>query len=413
MKKGFFKWLSVCFAMIFFCLCISGCNNNKNSVAPGGIIMEGISSPNFRLNLRDANHEIIDELDYVGMYPVSEGLIYLYIPEDATWTEYGSYTVDFYWYEWDTQNIVRIGRIPDFAHITTGPVCIDGHLYMYVSTGNLNTEEHWLKLIDLDIENLTMTEIFSEKDGCPYNSMAAQGDRLLMGKVLTGNASYLEEYHTKTGERRVLLEAEFDTETKMGDIIQSVASDGKTISLIILESHGEDPYGLRMDVYDLDMNFLHSVDLSHISSDNNELGQWMAWFVASGDMIYYENYSVTTFLGRIKNGKAERVLETTDDPGQYIFTTAIETQRDTQTGVFARLYDADEHYIYRMNYSDGSMERAAFCPEETGKRITGLWRDGNDNLLIEMNDKEHSIAQERETTMYRVPLSELEFEPFL
>ena len=168
-----------------------------------------------------------------------------------------------------------------------------------------------------------------------------------------------------------------------------------------------------MDVYDLDMNFLHSVDLSHISSDNNELNQWVAWFVASGDMIYYENYSVTTFLGRIKNGKAERVLETTDDSGQYIFTTAIETQRDTQTGVFARLYDADEHYIYRMNYSDGSMERAAFCPEETGKTISGLWRDGNDNLLIEMNDKEHSTAQERETTMYRVPLSELEFEPFL
>lgn len=73
-----------------------------------------------------------------------------------------------------------------------------------------------------------------------------------------------------------------------------------------MESHGEDPYGLRMDVYDLDMNFLHSVDLSHISSDNNELNQWVAWFVASGDMIYYENYSVTTFLGRIKNGKADR-----------------------------------------------------------------------------------------------------------
>ena len=37
--------------------------------------------------------------------------------------------------------------------MTTGPVYIDGHLYMYVITGDLYTEEHWLKLMDLDIED--------------------------------------------------------------------------------------------------------------------------------------------------------------------------------------------------------------------------------------------------------------------
>ena len=198
-----------------------------------------------------------------------------------------------------------------------------------------------------------------------------------MGKVLTGGASYLEEYNTKTGERKILLEPEFDADAWEGDTIRSVTSDGKTISLIVVEGHGENSDQLRMDVYDLDMNFLHSVDLSHISSDNNELRDWVAWFVVSGDIVYYESYSNNSFLGRIENGKAERILETTGDPGQYIFSTAVETQRDTRTGVFIRAFDNDEHYIYRVNYTDGSMERGVFLSRRNRRgasRVMERWR---------------------------------------
>ena len=59
------------------------------------------------------------------------------------------------------------------------------------------------------------------------------------------------------------------------------------------------------------------------------------------------------------------------------------------------------------------MERASFCPEETDEVLQGLWRDGDDNLFIGMDDMESSAAQTGVTVIYRVPLSELEFEPFL
>lgn len=411
-KISFIKRLTCCLMfLLLFLIVLNGCNNKSTNNKTD--IVNPADKLNATLEIRDADKNLIDELQYYGSYFLPGGMIYYQIPESSSWGVNGNYTANFYWYEWETKESELLGTISDIAHITTGPVYIDSHLYMYVITGDLYTEEHWLKLIDLDIENLTMTEIFSEKDGCPYNSMAAQGDRLLMGKVLTGGASYLEEYNTKTGERKILLEPEFDADAWEGDTIRSVTSDGKTISLIVVEGHGEDSDQLRMDVYDLDMNFLHSVDLSHISSDNNELRDWVAWFVASGDIVYYESYSNNSFLGRIENGKAERILETTGDPGQYIFSTAVETQRDTRTGVFIRAFDNDEHYIYRVNYTDGSMERASFCPEETDEVLQGLWRDGDDNLFIGMDDMESSAAQTGVTVIYRVPLSELEFEPFL
>lgn len=405
LKPLYFVFVTCAFLMSV----LGGCNNYNIDES----LKIDTSSLNFTLEIRNTNHEIVDRLEYHGIYPVPEGLLYSKIPEDTSLSANNHYSESYYLYDWETKESKLLGTIPDWAHMTTGPVYIDGHLYMYVITGDLYTEEHWLKLMDFNIKDGTMTEIFSEKDGCPYNSMAAQGDRLLMGKVLTGGASYLEEYNTKTGERKILLEPEFDADAWEGDTIRSVTSDGKTISLIVVEGHGENSDQLRMDVYDLDMNFLHSVDLSHISSDNNELRDWVAWFVASGDIVYYESYSNNSFLGRIENGKAERILETTGDPGQYIFSTAVETQRDTRTGVFIRAFDNDEHYIYRVNYTDGSMERASFCPEETDEVLQGLWRDGDDNLFIGMDDMESSAAQTGVTVIYRVPLSELEFEPFL
>ena len=151
------------------------------------------------------------------------------------------------------------------------------------------------------------------------------------------------------------------------------------------------------------------MDFSFVSSDENERRQDVSHFVSTGSTVYYENYSTTAFLGRVEGNRAEKIMETIEVEG--MFTMARETEPNRETGIFVNAFNP-ENILYRVDYATGRVEKAEFSPNEN-EEILSVRRDGEDTLLIQMDESGKNTSQDEKRKMYFVPLSELEFEPFL
>lgn len=90
---------------------------------------------------------------------------------------------------------------------------------------------------------------------------------------------------------------------QVGETIRQISADENTIALMMLVKEDADSVKLRVDVYDHNLNYIKSVDVTDISSEPNELRQGISNFQYSNGLFYYENFSSTRFLGEISNNK--------------------------------------------------------------------------------------------------------------
>lgn len=398
MAKIWTVWLAISTA---FLLALSGCTAAENTGGQGAA--GGSDFP--MVEIYNTQEELLTTVEFSNaLFPVQDGIVYA----KGSINESGNSDMEFHYYQWDSQEDKTLGAMEDIAHITRDPVYADGHLYMYVLTGSLMGNGQ-LHLMDFDLAQGSMTEIFAEDNGDPYNTMTVQGDRLLMGKI-EKEGIFLKEYNIKTREQKTLLRFDFDESTDVGETIRGLDSDGETISLLMyVKETPESEVQLRLDVYDLDLNLLRSMDFSFVSSDENERRQDVSHFVSTGSTVYYENYSTTTFLGRVEGNRAEKIMETIEVEG--MFTMARETEPNRETGIFVNAFNP-ENILYRVDYATGRVEKAEFSPNEN-EEILSVRRDGKDTLLIQMHESGKNTSQDEKRKMYFVPLSELEFEPFL
>lgn len=357
---------------------------------------------NMPQKIYNINNEVIGEFEHYGMFMQTEdSIIYTKIPEGSTST---ITNMDYYRYFISTKDEIKLGTIENWVQLGMEITYIDNHLYFFVGTGDIhNIDQRTLNLIDIDLTNNTLSEIFSEKGGWPYNSMSAVGEKILMTKVLV-NGCNLEVYNTKTKETKILKSFDFDDDANIGETVRQISADENSISLLILNMQTEKDVQLRVDTYDWNMNLISSADMSDISTDKNDLRQGVEYFDVTNDYVYYQNFSLKRFLGKIENDSVRQIAET----NAGLHSIVSETVKHKDTNLFYEMY-GENNYLYLFNNKDGSIKRAEFCADDDRYNINTASRDRNDKLLLLMGYRDPDTGEKLESKLYYIDLSDLDF----
>lgn len=405
--------------IIFVTVILNGCsfmlkeNNSDNSdissddslsINEEDDISGYLNMTNELIKICDINNEVIGEIEHHGIITQTEDSI-IYTKKLPSEDKYSITQMDYYRYNFTTGEEIKLGSVEKWVHQSTDTVYINKHLYLFVCTGDgIYFDQRTLKFIDINLNNNTMSEIYSEKGGWPYNSMTAAGNKVLMTRILK-NEGNLEEYNPETKEIKILKTFDFDDESNVGETVRQISADEDTISLLILKMQTESDVELRIDTYDYDMNLLSSAEMSEVSSDYNDLRQGVAQFDVLNDYVYYENYSCMRFLGKIEGNTVKKIEETNDG----IHNMAYETAKKQKTSLFFKAYSNKENYLYLFNSEDGSIKKADFHADDERYYIINASRDEYDNLLLFMYYRNPDTGEQLEPRMYYIKMSDLVF----
>ena len=367
--------------------------NNQNSLMLSNEI----------LPIYDINNMKIGEINHYGtIMQTNDSIIYLRIPTQTTNT---ITEIDYYRYIISTKQNIKIGTIKSWVFQSSEVVLINNHLYFFVITGDISDKQRrTLKLMDLDLINNSLIEVFSEKGGFPYNSMTAVNDKLLVAKVLD-NGSCVDEYDTVTKQFKTLIKFDFDDKTAIGETIRQISYYKNTISLIMLVKETSTAVKLRIDTYDHHMNFINSYDVTTISEDDNELKQGISNFEFFNEYIYYENFSLTRVFGKVRKNKIDRRLDT-----NQTFSMVTEAVNNDTTKLFYQSFTQNDNSIYLCDTKSGKVRKASLNVTDSRYYIINMSRDINDNILAVMYYKDPQTGEKLSPYLYYINLSELTFE---
>lgn len=363
---------------------------------------EEFAFSNELLLIYNKNNESIGQINHYGsIIQTNDSIIYTKIPTDKV----NSITeIDYYRYMIDTKQDIKLGTINNWAQQSTESVCLDEHLYLLITTGEVSDKQNrTVKLLDIDLKNNSIKVVLSEEGGFPYNSMVGVGDKLFIAKVLS-NGSCIEEYNIKTNKIKTLIKFDFNDKTTVGETIRQISADEKTIALLMLVKETADSVKLRVDVYDHNLNYIKSVDVTDISSEPNELRQGVSNFQFSNSLFYYENFSSTRFLGEISNNQILKTIETNDT-----FAMALETENN-KTKLFYQSFSPNNNYLYLWNMKDKTLLKSEFYADNTKYYIINMTRNSNDDCLITMYYRSKSTGEKLTPRLYYVNLADLKFE---
>ncbi len=316
--------------------------------------------------------------------------------------------MEYYKYTFSTGEETYIGTVENQIHRTNDAVIIDNHLYIYEICKTDMEDGNTARLLDIDLTNNTVSEVFSQKDGFMYNAMTDAGDKILMTDILESE-SFLKQYDTKTKQTDTLMSFKFDVPSMTGEEIRDISCDGETISLLILEMEAEVNVSLRVDIYDMDMNFLSSVDVSSVQEEQNNLRQGTANFFVSNSYFYYEDFGVARFLGKIENDTLSQLIET----GMY-FTKGYNTVQDSGRDIFCEIYSQGNNLIYSLDTDSGLLKTAEFYAHDDERyELRSISSDADSNLLITMGYKDPDTNEALPYRMYYINESELEFKEYV
>lgn len=348
---------------------------------------------NISLFIYNAQNEKIGKIEYDGFaVPINGGLVYSKdSPVEAEW--------EYHLYTFATGESVKLGSVQNCYMQPTLGVLLQEHLFFFVITSE--KEGQVLRLMDLDLESHTMSERYSEAGDFYVNSMAGEGNRLLFGLV-DGNETYVQEYNLSTNERKTLKSFSFDDIKGRGDAVRFVYTDGDTISLVVMD-HTEDFVQLRVDVYDKEMNFLKSRDISGISERETELRQRVLNFVYTNDFVIYQNSSSTRFVGRATDAGLEKCMDT--DILQKIAFDMVLTPSTKL--VYRSNYETND--LYLIDTKTGSVKESSFFAENKNYVFSHIMRGTNGDLLIRMGGSDPSTGQKLPYRLYYVSESDLHF----
>lgn len=376
--------------------------NNESKLNNNNYSTKEFAFSNESLPIYNKNNETIGQINHYGsLIQTNDSIVYTKIPTDKV----NSITeIDYYRYMLDTKQDIKLGTINNWAQQSTESVCLDEHLYLLITTGEVSDEQNrTVKLLDIDLKNNSIKVVLSEEGGFPYNSMVGVEDKLFIAKVLS-NGSCIEEYNIKTNKTQTLIKFDFNDKTTVGETIRQISADENTIALMMLVKEAADSVKLRVDVYDHNLNYIKSVDVTDISSEPNELRQGISNFQYSNGLFYYENFSSTRFLGEISNNQILKTIETNDT-----FAMALETENN-KTKLFYQSFSPNNNYLYLWNMRDKTLLKSEFYADNTKYYIINMTRSSNDDCLITMYYRSNSSGEKLTPRLYYVNLADLKFE---
>lgn len=401
MKKLLLFGLSL-MLIILMSACKFTDHTNENRSEKTQAISQNIINSNETISIYE-NNQFLDRIEHFGyIFQTQDGFVYSkWASNDSNRTT----VMEYYHYYFDASESVKLGNIENWSFQTHESALVNNHLYFYISTGDYTSEENSsLLFVDVDLVRDCLVQINSEKGGFPYDTMKRKGDCVLLNKVVT-NGSCLQEYNTVTGKIKQLKFFDFDDQNVVGEAVRniSVNEDKKTISLLMLRNKTKEDASLNIDTYDYDMNLLNSIDISPIFTDSNELIQGVTFFDYINDYLYYENFSITRYLGVVNNKKI-------DSPGfiDQSFELSYETENNQEPKLFYQ-YGNENNYLYLFDANEGKMLKATYKTNNDRYYIIGVSRNKN-NLLVTMGYKDPQTAKTLESRLFHVKMSDLKFE---
>lgn len=401
--KKILALIIICLLAVNFTACEQNqIKNNESKLNNNDYSAKEFVFSNESLPIYNKNNETIGQINHYGsLIQTNDSIVYTKIPTDKV----NSITeIDYYRYMLDTKQDIKLGTINNWAQQSTESVCLDEHLYLLITTGEVSDEQNrTVKLLDIDLKNNSIKVVLSEEGGFPYNSMVGVEDKLFIAKVLS-NGSCIEEYNIKTNKTQTLIKFDFNDKTTVGETIRQISADENTIALMMLVKEDADSVKLRVDVYDHNLNYIKSVDVTDISSEPNELRQGISNFQYSNGLFYYENFSSTRFLGEISNNQILKTIETNET-----FAMALETENN-KTKLFYQSFSPNNNYLYLWNMRDKTLLKTEFYADNTKYYIINMTRSSNDDCLITMYYRSNSSGEKLTPRLYYVNLADLKFE---
>lgn len=393
-----------CAALSLLLFLLGGCST--------GMDRESFSIRNTHYGIYDADEHKIGEIDSYGiLIQTDDSIIYNHLPQ-ATSQEITD--MDYYRYDFATNRSVKIGTIENWVYESKYNTTVIGNtLYMFITTQEEDQKESTLHLYKIDLESNGMSVVFSEKGAFMYNSMTSFGDKLYIVQI-PDNGCDIIAYDTVSGTRQVLKRFDFDDAAGTGETIRQITSDDDTLVCLRLKIDEEQHTVLYLDRYTADMTLIESADLSSITSERadldpddreNERRQGVSTFWVRDNLFYYENFSITRFLGKIENGSVTSMTETAL-PGTW--GAAYEAVKNSDSIIFYEAF-AKDNKIYWLDGDTGNFREASFKVADERYTINNLSRDTQGNLLIYMGYEDPDTGETLEPRLYYVPLEELDF----
>lgn len=395
----------VCTALSLLILILGGCST--------GMDRESFSIRNTHYGIYDADEHTIGEIDSYGiLIQTDDSIIYNHLPDE---TSQEITNMDYYRYDFSTNQSMKIGTIENWVYESKYNTTVIGStLYMLITTQEDDQKESTLHLYKIDLESNDMSVVFSEKGAFQYNAITSFGDKLYIVQILDNGCDMIA-YDTVSGTRQVLKRFDFDDAAGTGETIRQITSDDDTLVWLRLKIDNEQRTSLYLDRYTTDMTLVESVDLSSITSERadldpddreNERRQGVSAFWVSGPLFYYENFSITRFLGKIENGSITSMTETAL-PGTW--GAAYEAVQNSDSIIFYEAF-APDNKIYWLDGDTGNFREASFkVAADERYAIHNLSRDTQGNLLIYMGYEDPDTGETLEPRLYYVPLEELDF----
>lgn len=394
----------IALVMMVFLLQLGGCNedtysinnNNDKTIVPSN----DESNLNEKLIIYNKK-QVIGEIYHFGnIMQIDDGIVY------SKWSDRdGSNTVmEYYCYNYNDNKSVQLGKINEWSLQTQETAYINNHIYFFVSTGDITSyDNRELKLMDIDLEHCVMSEVFSETGGFPYSTIDQINNRVLMAKV-NKDGSSIEEYNTKTGQIKKLKWVKYDDENNVGEAIRnlSVDEENNTISLLVLKNDVNESPTLSIEMYDYNFNLLKKHSITSIFPDENEIIQGVLFFDCTDSYFYYENFSVTRYLGLFKDDSIEKI-----DVIDETFEMSHETIKDNYK-LFYQLGDNRKSlYLFNIKKSQGS--KLTLKTEDERYYIINMSKM-KDHLAILLDYKDPDSGDKLDTVLYNINLSDLGFE---
>lgn len=403
-----FRILTLVCVLIFS---LSGCavissNSNRSP--------EQEKNLNETISIYDKDENLITDIEHFGsITQTDDGFIYSKLSSNST-NQF--YVMEYFHYIFSTDEHKRLGTIENWVYEATyDSFCKNNHTYMLITTGNAyNFDETENYLYDIDLLNNTMTGVMLENATSPYNSMTFFNDRVFIvtpGREMCFVSSY------DIGDKSVseLREYYFDPDTNSGETIRHISSDDQCLYLLRLYMEGENQAKMYIDVFDLNLAHISSLDVTteitantlESEDKNNELRQLVSHFDVNNNFIYYENFSITRALFEIQN---INLTDTEQVQSKQVFEAspalykALSTSANNELSIF---YEAYQNKIFVMDSVTRQINENSFFVKGLNYRITYMTYDSQGNALLFLDYIDPDSFETMPSKIYFVNISEI------
>ena len=395
------KILTVCLSALMIGL--SGCSGNSSN-----------SNDNYRdsgnaiSRIYDKEGNEIGSIERYGLITLADDK--LFVTKNAVEVSSGKKVKSYYLFDLVTKEKTGIGTVSGYvSEAWFDRVLIGDHLYTSITVSQGDTKDDWVyTLVDFDLKNKTMNTLLQEKSTFIYNHLARADDDLLLLRKGNGGMK-IERYSPADGSISLLKQYTYNDDSHTGETARDLYYRDGILYVLRLESHGEKTRSdLFVDRYDKSMKLISSTNVTDIARSDlegveDEEKQAVKEFICTGDLVYYENRSITQFLGKIDGGKLSPIVQITTAEGLSAARTASDQGRYR---VFSKALQEGNRY-YVLDLENGELTEGELHPKGADGYVIESIVQGEKKLLVNMYDPKSNSSGKREYKMYYYDIEDL------